>query len=232
MAINVNSVYRTVLAILNREQRGMLMPDQFNRLGKFAQFELLEKSFYDYNRLMIKSGFAKNYEYADLAGNIKEKIDALAKNASIVVAAGVGPLPADTYRIVNLYTSSRTIEVEPATPSEINYINSSVMTAPSASFPVYYQQGANVHVLPTSITSVNIDYIKVPSDPIWGFTGGGASAYVYAAGSSTDFELHQSETPYLIKRILSLAGVVVKDLTIVELSLQEEMNTFNKENAQ
>ena len=49
MAINVDKVYRVVLAIINKEQRGYLTPDQFNRLGLQAQLDLLEKSFYDYN---------------------------------------------------------------------------------------------------------------------------------------------------------------------------------------
>ena len=30
MAINVNTVYQTVLLILNKEQRGYITPDEFN----------------------------------------------------------------------------------------------------------------------------------------------------------------------------------------------------------
>ena len=54
MAINVDKVYRVVLAIINKEQRGYLTPDQFNRLGRQAQLDLLEKSFYDYNRALTR----------------------------------------------------------------------------------------------------------------------------------------------------------------------------------
>jgi hypothetical protein len=78
MAINVNSVYRVVLSILNKEQRGYLTPDQFNRLGKQAQLDLFEKSFYDYNRQLTKRNIqGVNSEYGDIADNIEEKIDFL-----------------------------------------------------------------------------------------------------------------------------------------------------------
>ena len=44
MAINVNTVYRTVLSLLNREQRGFMTPDQYNRFARMAQLDLFEKS--------------------------------------------------------------------------------------------------------------------------------------------------------------------------------------------
>ena len=37
MAVNVNTVYTTVLYILNKEQRGYLTPQEFNSLGAQVQ---------------------------------------------------------------------------------------------------------------------------------------------------------------------------------------------------
>ena len=45
MAINIDSVYKTVLSILNKEQRGFITPSQFNKVAEQAQLELLEKNF-------------------------------------------------------------------------------------------------------------------------------------------------------------------------------------------
>ena len=75
MAINVNKVYRAVLAVVNREQRGYLTPDQFNRIGRMVQLDLLEKSFYEYNRFLTrrKAGLLNN-EYGNIAANLKDKI--------------------------------------------------------------------------------------------------------------------------------------------------------------
>jgi len=45
MAINVNTVYRTVLLILNKEQRGMLTPDEFNKVSTQVQLQIFEDYF-------------------------------------------------------------------------------------------------------------------------------------------------------------------------------------------
>ena len=46
MAINVDQVYKTVLLIINKEQRGYLTPDEFNKLATQVQLEIFEKFFY------------------------------------------------------------------------------------------------------------------------------------------------------------------------------------------
>ena len=47
MAISVDTVYKTVLLILNKEQRGYMTPDEFNKIGSQVQRELFEKCFED-----------------------------------------------------------------------------------------------------------------------------------------------------------------------------------------
>ena len=42
MAISVNEVYKTVLTILNKEQRGYMTPEEFNRIGTQVQRETFE----------------------------------------------------------------------------------------------------------------------------------------------------------------------------------------------
>ena len=50
MAINVNTVYQTVLSILNKEQRGYMTPDEFNKVGTQVQLEIFERYFEDLNQ--------------------------------------------------------------------------------------------------------------------------------------------------------------------------------------
>ena len=72
MAISVDKVYKTVLSILNKESRGFLTPDEFERIGNQVQLDILEKNFHDYNRAVIK-----HYRGAGVNdyGNIPEKIE-------------------------------------------------------------------------------------------------------------------------------------------------------------
>jgi len=231
MAINVNKVYRVVLSILNKESRGLLKPDQFNRFGRQAQLDLLDKSFYDYSRFINKTkSIGANTEYGDIPYNIQEKIDYLAKEASLSFSLGTVAKPSDLYKIISIHISSRTIEVENVKKSKLIYLNASKLTSPTSSFPVFYVEGENIKILPSTIPAATIDYIKVPADPIWAFTGGGASAYVYDINNSTNFELHPSEEVSLVTKILSYSGVMLKDPLVIQTAASKETNEFNTEN--
>ncbi len=72
MAINVNTVYNTVLSILNKEQRGYITPDEFNKLATQVQLEIFENYFEDSNQ-QLRVPQTTN-EYADRQKNIDDCI--------------------------------------------------------------------------------------------------------------------------------------------------------------
>jgi hypothetical protein len=72
MAINVNTVYQTVLLILNKEQRGYMTPVEFNKTGAQVQLEIFEKYFDDLNQqLRVPQA---NVDYSDRQMNLDEKM--------------------------------------------------------------------------------------------------------------------------------------------------------------
>lgn len=237
MAINVNKVYRTVLSILNKEQRGYLTPDQFNRLARQVQLELLEKAFYDYNRALIKRNVQGiSSEYGDIAQNIKEKLDVF--NYSEIIAVGpsgysLSNMPNPMYRVLQLTSLDRSTIFEELKKSEIAYVNGSPLTAPSDLFPEYYQEDGKLYVLPipTNLTNVILDYVKLPNDPLWVRDAAVTTHYEYDAVNSVDFELHPSEEPSLIIKILAYTGVIIKDPLVIQTAQQEDTNQFNKQNS-
>ena len=52
MSVNVNTVYTRVLAIMNKEQRGYVTPQEFNIFANQAQMDIFEQYFYDLNQFM------------------------------------------------------------------------------------------------------------------------------------------------------------------------------------
>ena len=50
--VDVNVVYRTVLYILNNEQRGFLTPAEFNKVAEQVQLEIFEQYFEDLNQML------------------------------------------------------------------------------------------------------------------------------------------------------------------------------------
>ena len=80
MAINVNTVYQTVLLILNKEQRGYMTPLEFNKIGTQVQLEIFESYFESLNQqLRITQA---NTDYADRVVNLDEKMNVFKEYAS------------------------------------------------------------------------------------------------------------------------------------------------------
>lgn len=171
MAINVNKVYKSVLSILNKEQRGYITPYEFNNLARQAQLELLDGLFYQYNQFLnIENINRTNEGYADLAEKIQEQIDEHYKSSSLTPAASKVTLPSDVYRVLDVTMRDYAMKVEKIDKARLPFLKSSPLTKPSSTFPVYYQDAANVIIEPTTTENVSINYIAKPSDPRFGYT--------------------------------------------------------------
>jgi len=72
MAISVDTTYKTVLSILNKESRGFLTPDEFNKIGSQVQREIFEAYFEDLNQQIRVP--QTDFNYSDRVENIDEKI--------------------------------------------------------------------------------------------------------------------------------------------------------------
>ena len=115
-----------------------------------------------------------------------------------------------------------TQELERVTRSELYHLNSSKLTKPSTTYPVYIYENKRITVYPQTITSgITVDYIRKPADPLWNFTLGTSNSYVYSPNTSINFELHDAEQTELILKILLYAGVVVKSPEIIKVASQQ-----------
>ena len=94
MAINVNTVYQTVLLILNKEQRGYMTPVEFNKIGTQVQLEIFEKYFEDLNQQIRVP--QTNTDYADRVSNLDEKISIFKTIGDTTYANGAFSLPAES----------------------------------------------------------------------------------------------------------------------------------------
>jgi len=233
--INVNTVYKTVLSILNKEQRGYLTPDEFNKLAKQAQLNLLEVAFAEYNKFLSMDTLGRiNAGYADLPERIKEKIEVFYATANL---GSSRVLPVNVFKLIDVNMLDKTVSLEEIDKNELSYILSSPLTKPSKDFPVYYKTttaatgGTTIVISPETTDTITVDYIRIPTEPRFGYTINStygtniydattynASSHAGTTQGSTNFELHPSEENTLIMSILGMAGVLVKDQGLVTLT--------------
>ncbi len=93
MAVNVDIVYKTVLLILNKEQRGNLTPDEFNKVATQVQLEIFESYFDTLNQQLRRPD--NDTEYGDRIKNVDHNIAVFKTygDATYVPAGGYFTLP-------------------------------------------------------------------------------------------------------------------------------------------
>ena len=113
MAIGVNEVYRTVLTILNKEQRGYLTPEEFNKIGSQVQREIFERYFEDLNQELRQP--QSDYDYSDRVMNTDGKLEVFKTTATLTPTGNRYALPNDFYRVGSVsltQVNSLPIEIE------------------------------------------------------------------------------------------------------------------------
>lgn len=235
MAVSANDVYRTVLLILNKEQRGYMTPEEFNKIASQVQKEIFEKYFEDLNQVIRAP--QTDLDYASRLSNLDEKMQIFKKDG--VGTYTVGPpvsfaIPNDLYLLGSATyeeTTPSRLPIELQRVSRLDFYNlrKSPLVTPTEAFPIYLFEGNALRVYPVSIESkaaagnaiVGVQYIKKPTDVVWGYTVGGLGQFIYAPGTTTDFELHTSEFTEIVLAILVYAGIVIRDPQIVSAAANQ-----------
>ena len=233
MAINVDTVYKTVLLILNKEQRGYVTPDEFNKIGTQVQLEIFEKYFEDLNQqLRVPQA---DSEYADRQKNIDNNISIFKTIGDCSYnASGYFMPPSNLHRIGTvIYKDEK--ELQRVQRNELLNINMSKLTKPTTTYPIYvYEDGSTtslprIYVYPKTITNsadISVTYVRKPQNVTWAYQqlGGGtwtSGPYIYNPSSSTNFELDAVEQTNVITNILLYMGIVINDPQVIQIAAQQ-----------
>ena len=187
MSVSVDTVYKTTLLILNKEQRGYLTPDEFNKIGSQVQREIFERYFEDINQNVRAQ--QTDFDYANRVYNTDEKISEFKTELGLTQSAATNPpfneyfpLPSDLYRLGSLTYSGGeyAVEIQRLTRNEYYNIAKSPLTRPTTSCPVYLQEDNKVMVFPNDISNkVKVQYVKKPEDIRWGYSVGSLGQYSF-----------------------------------------------------
>jgi len=241
MAINVDTVYKTVLLILNKEQRGYVTPDEFNKIATQVQLEIFEKYFEDLNQQMRIP--ENDSEYGNRVKNVDEKISIFKTIQSLAPSWVVGTnefnivqSPATITPTVHrvgtvIYKDEQ--ELEKVDRNDWLRLNMSKLTRPTADYPMYLYQDNKIIIQPPSLVQVDplnpltildqfsISYVRKPADVIWGYTVLTNGAYSFDSTSSQDFEIDDTDQTEVILRVLIYMGIVIRDPQIVQAAAQQ-----------
>jgi hypothetical protein len=230
MAVNINTVYLRVLAIANKEQRGYITPQEFNTLANQAQLDIFEQYFYDLNQFLRLPG--NDTIHSDAVDMLEEKIGIFEVYNSPIGTGTLSELNVHklgaVYHQETINGVQTKVEAEKLNPNELRYYINSPLTAPTVKRPIFIVQQDQITVLPADADNLSMNYIKKPADVYWGYTIINDEA-LYNPSTSINFQLHASEETELVLKILSLAGVVIRDPQLYQIAATEDAKNIQQE---
>ena len=175
MAINVNTVYQTVLLILNKEQRGYMTPLEFNKIGTQTQLEIFETYFDSLNQqIRIPQ---TNTDYADRVVSLDEKISIFKTTGSCAYANGQFSLPAqysgattvsegiNATANTSVYTLTTITAAQVAAGISSVFIGADVASAVEIASSAYTLSGTTLTLATTTSGAGNQAFIQIQVTP-------------------------------------------------------------------
>ena len=246
MAVNINTVYQTVLYVLNKEQRGYITPAEFNSLATQVQDEIFQSYFPDGNQVnrQNQNNTQNDTEFFNMFKDISYKLSPFEKEAAFTYNAandgfiytGGGTIYKlgeiiSTYNTTNPIYNSIT---QLTSKSDYSQITRSNLTTPTVNYPICFT--TNAIIAPATVSqlllkiaptpnALNVNCLFKPTNPAWAFTVGTLGQYLFNSLLSANFELDISEQSNIITNILRYCGIIINDPTIIQTATQEAQQT-------
>lgn len=213
--------------ITNKDFSGnVITPVRFAELIKVVNIDLFRK----------KYGLPEEYqpgrpiplEFADIT--IKNTDDLKIFKVRLpnrTVTNGVMLYPSDyAHRDTVVYNYSKTINsVATPLPRPVEILRESEFAAregnytkrPTTQNPIAVMRSDGIHIRPITILACDLNYFRWPVDPVFNYTSG--DGYItYDSATSVECEFTKDEHFTLVKMILSLVGINLRESDLVQYS--------------
>tara|TARA_R100000900_G_scaffold145624_1_gene131947 strand:- start:4722 stop:5459 length:738 start_codon:yes stop_codon:yes gene_type:complete len=244
MPINVDTVYQTVQALANKEQRGYLTPQEFNLFAIQAQKDIFEQYLYDLtaareaNRSGVDELIVSNKNILFKINNtigVSVSNSAVGGGTTLPIDAVSGLMAGYTGKImvVDDNNRKRTV-VKIDDPDQIYDLLDSKWHQAGFSEIVYFDDGVGKIQVWTGTGQVtsNVTCESITGEPqlvYWGYIVVNEKA-VYDPLRSQNFSLHNSEQADVVAKILKLAGISMEDQELYQAGAAEEALNLQQEN--
>lgn len=207
MALTVDEAYRHLLRICHK--------NQVESLNYTDALAYLNQAQYDYQDFLLGSPeqFQPGRPVPRVAFGNGEQIDVrlapfIVRDAALSIASGLATKPSTLRKLGALLKDG--VVVRRAETGKLGNWRGSEIDPPSASNPLYTELTTQYQFFPSTMTSVEIIYIRRPVKMVWNFTTVNGRP-VYTATNSVHPEWEEGDMYNIIARAARIAGVPYQD---------------------
>jgi len=231
MAVSVNTVYQTVLYILNKEQRGYITPAEFNSLATQVQDEIFQSYFPDGNQVnrLNQNNTQNDTEFFNMFKDISYKLYPFEKEIQFTYNSSqdcyYNSTNSTVFKIGEVITKYvGQPQNEPITQlvskKDFDKITRSKLTTPTKKYPIFRTTSSDLLDAIVSINSGGAGYVNGASHGTTGGTGTGFAVTVTApAGAVTAVTVTDYGSGYSAGDVLTInGGTTSAQITITPLN--------------
>jgi hypothetical protein len=218
-------MYDLMGLIVNKDYSGnIITPTRFRQLIKVVNIDYFKKKYglpeeYQPGRPIPK-------EYADITIKNTDDIKPFKSyDPAYSCPAGLLPYPSDyAHRDQMIYNLATIIDgVNTTIPKKVEVLRESQAVdrlgnytkSPTTTHPIAVVRSEGIQIYPVTITSVDFSYYRWPIDPVFAYTQ--YTGYItYDAVNSTEFEYPQDCHLDLVRMMLEMVGVRLREGDIVQ----------------
>ena len=153
-----------------------------------------------------------------MSNNVNEALAPFIQTSTLTITSGSVAVPSDLFKEVAMRTTGNVDIVRIDHAKLASKLNSSI-DAPTVTKPCFNEVGPNYRFYPTTLTTANLTYLRLPVTPVWGFTTV-AGRPVYNAGTSVQSEWNDADLNKIIMRAAGLVGININDQLLVQAANQ------------
>ena len=174
MAVSVNTVYQTVLYILNKEQRGYVTPSEFGSIADLVQKEIFQSYFPDGNQVnrQNQNNTQNDTEFFNMYKDIAYKLYPFEKQIAFTYNSNndcfYNNSTSTIYKIGEVITTyfgqpQYSSITQLTSKKDFDKITRSKLTSPTKQYPLFYTTNASINTGVSSLVSGGTGYNVTPA---------------------------------------------------------------------
>jgi len=213
--MTIDRAYQILQLLFNKQQNGNIAPSQFNAAAPVAQMSVINKI------LGNEQEYTPGHPVARYGIGLTQKImedlgQLISTPQSLSFSSGIATYPTSSLYLYTMVDAQGYI-IKPVQHDEAVILNQSVIKPPIVNKAIYYVLGTSIYILPSSITTANVSYVKIPTDPYWNYTITNNSP-VYNSSGSQDFSVGPMLQLRVILVMAQMFGLNLNLADVVQVS--------------
>jgi hypothetical protein len=229
----IDTIYKTVQGLLNKDQLGYLKPMDFNLYLNNA----IRKVYNDYlielkvsvrrsNSHLEGKNMAKYSEY------LRQLLEYYSKIQPMTATNGISNLPTDTEFILDVFTMSN-IRIDKVPYSVLIDLQRNIYVSPDDCSPKCSKIGEKLEIHPPSISEFKIQYLRRFKNAKWTYVlDNGKPLFEATAQDFEDVDMPETSRDEIISLVFEMAALSIRDIQAAQLANAEQQTDTQESNIQ